>query len=53
LLLISIDQQVDAGILVLRDQVNRLGHRTNKAAQRSAGSQPLALRRHRGRDAGK
>jgi hypothetical protein len=46
---IAIDQQVDAEVLVLPDQVNGLGHRTDKAAQRFAGSQPLALRRHRGR----
>ena len=51
--LIAIDQQLDAGVLVLPDQVDGLGHRTDKAAQRSAGSQPLALRRHRGRVAGK
>ena len=50
---IGIDQQVDAGVLVLPGQVDGLGHRTNKAAQRSTGSQPFALRRHRGRVAGK
>jgi hypothetical protein len=36
-------------VLVLPDQVDGLGHRSDKAAQRSAASQPLALRRHRGR----
>jgi hypothetical protein len=45
---ISIDQQVDAGIRVLPDQVDGLGRRTDKAAQRAASSQPLALRRHCG-----
>src|SRR5713101_1668074 len=48
-LIIAIDQQVDAGVLVLPDQVDGLGHRTDKAAQRSTGSQPLALRPQRGR----
>ena len=51
--LIAIDQQLDAGVLVLPDQVDGLGHRTGKAAQRSVGSQPLALRRHRCVVAGK
>jgi hypothetical protein len=41
---IGIDHQVDAGVLVLSDQVDGLAHRTDKAAQRSADSQPLALR---------
>jgi hypothetical protein len=45
---IAIDQQVDAGVLVLSDQVDGLGQRTKKSAQRSASSQPLALRRRCG-----
>jgi len=49
---IAIDQEVDAGVLVLSDQVDGLGHRTEKSARRSAGSQPLALRRQRGVVAG-
>jgi hypothetical protein len=40
---IAIDQQVDAGVLVLPDQVDGLGYRTDKAAQRLAGGQPLPL----------
>src|SRR5713226_3441132 len=51
--LIAIDQQLDAGVLVLPDQVDGLGHGAEKAAQRSASSQPLALRRHCGIVAGK
>jgi len=50
---IGIDQQVDAGVLVLPDQVDGLGHRTDKAAQWSAGGQSLALCRQRDRIAGK
>src|SRR5512144_2823604 len=50
---IGIDQQVDAGGLVLPDQIDGLGHAADKAAHRSAGGQPLALRRQRGRVAGK
>ena len=50
---IGIDQQVDAGVLVLADQVDGLGHRTDKAAQWSAGGQSLALCRQRDRIAGK
>ena len=49
---VGIDQQIDAGVLVLPDQVNGLGHRTDKAAQWTLGSQPLALCRQRGRVAG-
>ena len=52
-LIIAIDQQVDAGVLVLPDQVNGLGHRNDKAAQWSVGGQSLALCRQRGRIAGK
>jgi hypothetical protein len=39
-----VDEQVDAGVLVLPDEVVRLGHRTDKGVRRSAGGQPLALR---------
>jgi hypothetical protein len=34
---VGIDQQIDAGVLVLPDQVNGLGHRAEKAAQQAAG----------------
>src|SRR5216683_8317898 len=50
---IAMDQQGDAGVPVLPDQIDGLGHGTDKAAQRSEGSLPLALRRHRGRVAAK
>jgi hypothetical protein len=36
---VGIDRQIDAGVLVLPDQVNGLGYRTDKAAQRPVGSQ--------------
>jgi hypothetical protein len=49
---IGIDQQVDAGVLVLPDQVDGLGHRTEKSGRRSASSQPRALRRRCGVVAG-
>src|SRR5258708_10416517 len=46
---IGADQQLDAGVLVLPDEVDGLRGRADKAAQRSGGGgQPLALRRHRG-----
>src|SRR5438552_11983041 len=41
---IANDQQVDAGVLVLPDPVDGLGHGAEKAAQRSARRQPFALR---------
>jgi len=44
---IRVDQHVDTGILVLPDQVYGLSHGTDKAAQRPAGSQALALRGQR------
>ena len=50
---IAMDEQVDAGVLVLPDQIDGLGHGADEAGQRSTGSQPLALCRHRGRVAGK
>src|SRR5437899_2915165 len=46
---IGADQQLDAGVLVLPDEVDGLGRRADKAAQRpGGGGQPLALRRHCG-----
>ena len=49
---IAIDEQLDAGCLVLSDQVDGLGHRTDKAVRRFASRRPLALRRHFGVIAG-
>jgi hypothetical protein len=43
---VGIDQQIDAGILVLPDQINDLGDGAGKAAQRSVRGQPLVLRRY-------
>ena len=45
---IAVDQQVHTGVLILADQIDGLGHRADKTAQRSALSQPLTLRRHSG-----
>jgi hypothetical protein len=50
---IRIDQQVDAGVLVLPEQIEGLGHGADKATQRSAAGQSLALRRQRANVAGK
>src|SRR5260221_10241832 len=50
---IAVDQQVHAGVPVLPDQVDALGHCTDKALRRSTGRKPLALRRHSGHVAGK
>src|SRR5580704_13256372 len=50
---VALDQQVDAGVPVLPHQIDGLGHGAGKAAQRCEGRLPLALRRHRGRVAGK
>jgi hypothetical protein len=49
---IAIDEQLDAGCLVLSDQVDGLGHRTDIAVRRFASRRPLALRRHFGVIAG-
>jgi hypothetical protein len=50
---VAVDQEVDAGVLVLPDQVDGLGHRAGKTGRRSTGDQPLALRRQCRRVAGK
>jgi hypothetical protein len=49
---IAIDQQVDAGVVVLSDQVYGLGDRTEKSARRPAIGHPPALRRYCGVVAG-
>src|SRR5208282_2327012 len=48
----TVDQQLHAGVLVLADQIDPLGHDADKAPQGPAASQPLTLRRHRGLVAG-
>ena len=49
---IAVDQQVDAGVVVLSDQVDGLGDRTEKSARRPAIRQPRALCRYCGVVAG-
>src|SRR5271167_3410626 len=49
---ITVDQQLHTGVLVLADQIDPLGHDADKAPQGPAASQPLTLRRHRGLVAG-
>src|SRR5262249_38223191 len=50
---IAVDQQVDACVAVLPNDIDGLGHGTDKAAQRSAGGEVRTLPRYRGRIVGK
>src|SRR5215469_16785133 len=43
---VTVDQQLHTGVLILPDQIDRLGHCPNKTPQRSASCQPLALSRY-------
>jgi len=43
--IIAVDQQLYTGVLVFADQINGLRHGADKAAQRTAPRQTLALRR--------
>jgi len=49
---VAVDQPLDAGISVLTDQIDRLGHRGDVTAPRSAHRVACALRRDRGIIAG-
>src|SRR5579885_1288313 len=49
---VAVDQQIDADVAVSADQLDRLGHGADKAAQRAPCRQALALCRDAGRIAG-
>jgi hypothetical protein len=44
--IVTVDQQLYAGVTVLADQINCLGHTADKASQWSASRQPFPLRSH-------